>query len=136
MQDLGQYSDHPGLCIIFIIINNYIIIRAPDEGVMRLMVDNHTDKIIIRVLDYDWMKKDDILGEVLLDTSQCLNRGFLQFNLTRDGKAEKGEIVLSIEKEEQTDQSFMEIDRHQICLKINIQQAIHLRSADWVFIRE
>ena len=47
-----------------------------------------TFKVVVRAMDYDWGKKDDLLGEILLDPMQLLQSPgqAMCFPLTRKGK--------------------------------------------------
>lgn len=66
---------------------------APDEGVVEIPMSSHQNRIIVRVMDYDWCKKDDLLGETVIDIHNNLNRGFVTQTLSRNGKEEAGSTV-------------------------------------------
>lgn len=52
--------------------------------------------LIVRVCDYDWGKRDDNLGEVIIDAKKLALSGDTQtFDLTRNGKPEKGTVTLA-----------------------------------------
>lgn len=53
-------------------------------------------KLIVRVCDSDWGKKDDNLGEIILDAKELAMHGDAKtFELTRKGKPEKGTVTLA-----------------------------------------
>lgn len=68
---------------------------APDEGVMNIPIPMGEHRIIVRVMDYDWCKKDDLLGEVCVEIDSIIGRGQVEIPLTRNGHPEKGTINLS-----------------------------------------
>ncbi len=45
---------------------------APDEGVLLISLRPDQQILILQVMDYEWLKKDKILGEVYVDINQCL----------------------------------------------------------------
>lgn len=53
-------------------------------------------KLIVRVCDYDWGKKDDNLGEIILDGKELAIHGDAKtFDLTLNGKPGKGTVTLA-----------------------------------------
>lgn len=52
-------------------------------------------RLIIRVCDYDWGKRDDNLGEIVVDARDLVGKDTVTFDLTRNGKPEKGTIKLA-----------------------------------------
>lgn len=83
-------------------------------------------KLVVRAMDMDWGKKDDLLGEVLItlgdDGNLPLNGEQKSFPCTRRGKFEKGEITLTAElKEHANGDSYIDMK----CV-----QATGLRSAE------
>ena len=53
-------------------------------------------KLIVRVCDYDWGKRDDNLGEIVVDVKNLtLREDEMTFDLMRNGKPEKGNITLT-----------------------------------------
>lgn len=53
-------------------------------------------RLIVRVCDYDWGKRDDNIGEIVLDAKELASRGdAVTFDLTRNGKPEQGTITLA-----------------------------------------
>ncbi|GMI18794.1 hypothetical protein TrLO_g13327 [Triparma laevis f. longispina] len=100
-------------------------------------------KIVVRVMDYDWGKKDDLLGEILLEPLSMLLQApgsAVSFPLTRKGKKEKGEVTLSAYIEDNT-MSVQNAVQEQggapattsgmQTLKLKCHQATGLRKADW-----
>lgn len=52
-------------------------------------------KLIVRVCDYDWGKRDDNIGEVVIDARKlALSNEPITYDLTRNGKPEKGNVTL------------------------------------------
>lgn len=100
-------------------------------------------KIVVRVMDYDWGKKDDLLGEILLEPFSMLLQApgsAMSFPLTRKGKKEKGEVTLSAYIEDNTmsvqnavhEQGGAPATTSGIqTLKLKCHQATGLRKADW-----
>jgi hypothetical protein len=53
-------------------------------------------RLIVRVCDYDWGKRDDNIGEIILDAKELALRGdAVTYELTRNGKPEQGTITLA-----------------------------------------
>jgi hypothetical protein len=70
---------------------------ASGDGIMYIPC-NGTESLdlIVRVMDYDFGKRDDLLGEIVLNARELVSSEAEQsFPLTRFGKPEKGEITLS-----------------------------------------
>eukprot|EP01032_Pedospumella_encystans_P020848 gene20848-23676_t len=70
---------------------------AGGDGIMYIPCnENENLNLIVRVMDYDFGKKDDLLGEILLDANKLVSSGEASsFRLTRRGCSEKGEVTLS-----------------------------------------
>ena len=70
---------------------------AGGDGIMYIPCnENEKLNLIVRVMDYDFGKKDDLLGEILLDANKLISSGEASsFRLTRRGGSEKGEVTLS-----------------------------------------
>jgi hypothetical protein len=70
--------------------NLHINVKKGDTPPERLSV-------VLRVMDYDWGKRDDLLGEVIVTGEEllCDPGTRRKYSLTRNGKPEKGEIVVS-----------------------------------------
>mmetsp|Transcript_17046 Transcript_17046/g.31865 ORF Transcript_17046/g.31865 Transcript_17046/m.31865 type:complete len:210 (-) Transcript_17046:35-664(-) len=73
--------------------------RSHGDGTVYIPCDNNDTNMMIlavRVMDYDWGKKDDLLGEVVINAADVVRSGQMQsFPLSRNGRPEKGEVVLS-----------------------------------------
>ena len=95
---------------------------APDEGVMEITVNPSVDhEIIIRVMDYDWGKKDDLLGEAVINIRECIDRGPVEHPLMRNGKPEsKSTVTFALAMSSPTK------------IRLQILRANHLKSADWL----
>ena len=53
-------------------------------------------RLIVRVCDYDWGKRDDNIGEIVIDAKELALKGdAVTINLTRNGKPEKGTVTLA-----------------------------------------
>ena len=53
-------------------------------------------RLIVRICDYDWGKKDDNIGEIVIDAKEvAMKNDAVTYNLTRNGKPEKGTITLA-----------------------------------------
>jgi hypothetical protein len=62
----------------------------PEEG-----TNGKEMKLIVRVCDYDWGKRDDNIGEVVIDARKlALSNEPITYDLTRNGKPEKGNVTL------------------------------------------
>jgi hypothetical protein len=116
---------------------------VPYSGVMRIPCQGHEEqnlKLIVRVMDYDFGKRDDLLGEIVLDVpSLAQARQQQSFPLTRKGKPEKGEVTLSA-KWLPFDAVFPTASRsgervsmtQSMVLELTVHKATGLRKADWV----
>ena len=63
----------------------------PNEG-----SDGGPMKLIVRVCGYSWRKKDDNLGEILLDGKELAMHGDAKtYSLLRDGKPEQGTVTIA-----------------------------------------
>jgi hypothetical protein len=96
-------------------------------------------------MDYDWGKKDDLLGEVLISPESHLlpTPGQpISFPLTRKGKTEKGEVTLSCTFEDTAHAVMAGAESANInigdvstaglaVLRLKCHQATGLRKADW-----
>jgi len=69
------------------------------DGVMHIPCSAQDEKqmsLIVRVMDYDFGKRDDLLGEVVIDAAELArSKQVTSYSLTRNGKQEKGEVSLS-----------------------------------------
>jgi hypothetical protein len=119
--------------------------QIQNSGLITIPIDNLYSKqvmLIVRVLDYDWGKRDDLLGELELNAAALAESGKLQtFPLTRNGKAEQGEITLSAKivpyeaMYPMKSVSGVEVSplvyRPNV-LVLRVHQATNLRKADWI----
>lgn len=103
----------------------------PNSGGGEMLVHLDDGKVdddfvlAVRSMDYDWGKKDDLLGEILVYVARDLleNPGVQKsFPLRKKGKIHKGEITLSAEVQELRGKYF---------LRLNCHQTTGLPSADW-----
>ena len=98
--------------------------------------------LAIRVMDYDWGKKDDLLGEAWVDPQVLLmNPGTMaKFDLVRKGKPEKGSVTVSAILVDNTSSVANQIQSQgtqgnqfvvgQTVLRLVIHEATGLRKAD------
>ena len=89
------------------------------------------------VMDYDWGKKDDLLGEILLDPQVLLVQPGvpISFALNRKGKPGKGEVTLSATLTNQTQLQQTAISAGALTsgaqlLRVVCHQATGLKSGD------
>ena len=104
----------------------------PDSGAGDLTInvddqDLSSLTLAVRPMDYDWGKKDDLLGEALVKVEATLLGDAagteVSFPLRRKGKAEKGEVTLKATLET--------TKRGNKLLKLVCVKATGLRKADW-----
>lgn len=95
-------------------------------------------KLIVRVCDYDWGKKDDNVGEIVIDARElALSDEPKTFNLTRNGKQEMGNITLIADfvpthaLTPTSDRNQSSNDTSEETLVLKVLRANGLRSADW-----
>jgi hypothetical protein len=95
-------------------------------------------KLIVRVCDYDWGKRDDNLGEIVIDARDlALSYEPKTYDLTRNGRQEKGSITLvadfipslALKPAFDRDQSSMNTSEETLVLKV--LKANNLRKGDW-----
>jgi hypothetical protein len=69
---------------------------ASGDGIMYIPCnESESLEMIVRVMDYDFGKRDDLLGELVVNVSELAARGTeVSFPLTRNGRSEKGEVTL------------------------------------------
>uniref|UniRef100_A0A7S1XCE7 Arrestin C-terminal-like domain-containing protein n=1 Tax=Tetraselmis chuii TaxID=63592 RepID=A0A7S1XCE7_9CHLO len=120
---------------------------AMGEGTIYVPCDdmNAPRELIVRVMDYDWGKRDDLLGEMVLDARELVaSHEPRTYDLTRNGKSNSGahgntpKVTLS--------GSVMPLSAllpsgstgatgavvAQYCLVLEVHSCANLRSADWV----
>lgn len=125
--------------------------KTHGDGVMYIPCASSEERnlsLIVRVMDYDWGKRDDLLGEILLDVPDLARaRDIRSYPLTRFGKPEKGEVSLSarfIPAETlfpssssnfgvtSNNGNILSFATMPLCLVLTVHQATGLRKADWV----
>ncbi|KAL3941173.1 MAG: hypothetical protein SGBAC_004427 [Bacillariaceae sp.] len=127
--------DEAGENAYFEKIHNLGVLQIPCSS-----TETKSMQLIVRAMDYDWGKKDDLLGEILLDVPALANSGEKRsFPLTRNGKPGKGEMTLSA-KFLPYEAMFPMISssgtavsrdvRADYCLVLTVHQATGLRKAD------
>jgi len=95
--------------------------------------------LFIRVMDYDWGKKDDLCGEVVVDAKRLAKHGdAVSLPLWRKGKLGKGVITLSARLIPYVASSVVSdnmrdavLPNHSHILLLTVWQATDLRKADW-----
>eukprot|EP01039_Chlorochromonas_danica_P010619 gene10620-11768_t len=103
---------------------------APDEGLLSMGLPPGSDHVILRVMDYDWCKKDDLLGEVLVRVADHVGKESVELRLFRKGQQLQSSLVFRLDY----DDSLQPRDVHGQPLRglrIQLQKALNLRSADW-----
>ena len=104
--------------------------------------DAEAEKMLLccRVMDYDFGRKDDLLGELLIDAADLArSKQMLTFPLTSKGRPEKGEVVMSAKITPYS--SYFPTTSNtnvgagalpQQVLVVTVHSATGLKSADWV----
>lgn len=95
-------------------------------------------QLIIRIMDYDWGKKDNLIGESLLDIPSLVEAGTQKtYHLTKFGRPEKGEITMSAKfvpynalHPQPTQMGNANGAKHEHCLVLQVHQATRLRNLD------
>jgi hypothetical protein len=95
-------------------------------------------KLIVRVCDYDWGKKDDNVGEIVIDARElALSDEPKTYNLTRNGKPEMGNITLiadfipTLALTPTSDRSQSSNNPSKETLVLKVLRANGLRKCDW-----
>lgn len=101
----------------------------PTEGHLHMTLHKDQRFVIVRVMDYDWGVKDDLLGEYCIDINDCVGKGVLEVALQRKGKVEKGTVTFSVEWDSNIISQADSPDARRVLLKVF--RACNLRSADW-----
>jgi hypothetical protein len=101
----------------------------PNEG-----SEGRPMKLIVRVCDYDWGKKDDKLGEIILDGKELAMHGDSKtYNLMRKGKPEQGTVTLAakfVPTSAITPKSHGQTAQSQETLVLKVLKANGLRKGD------
>ena len=113
-----------------------ILIPCDDRDLGRM-------ELIVRVMDEDFGKRDDLLGELVIDAASLARSGQMQsFPLSRNGKPEKGQVVLSAKMmpfssmfptntASTTGMAVSRVALKDQCLVLTVHSATGLRRADW-----
>jgi hypothetical protein len=127
--------DNAGKDAFFDMVHNSGVIVIPCNDAKAL-------NLIVRVMDYDWGKRDDLLGEISLNVSVLAGSGRTEsFPLTRRGRPEKGEVTLSARilpfdaifpKQSRSGAGISLIASKRECLVLQVHQATGLRKADMI----
>jgi hypothetical protein len=97
----------------------------PNDGVLVMSVEDRSKQLILRVMDEDWGKRDDLLGEVLVEPERLVyecqqsSTHEVTFPLRRQGKEEKGTVTVSAR--------WLDDGR----LRLEVLRAMGLKSGDW-----
>lgn len=70
---------------------------APDEGLLSMGLPPGSDHVILRVMDYDWCKKDDLLGEVLVRVADHVGKESVELHLFRKGQQLQSTLVFRLD---------------------------------------
>ncbi len=118
--------------------------RVADSGVLYIPCDLSEEEdfiLIVRVNDYDWGKRDDLLGEILLDVPQLVNSGVQEtFQMMRNGRNEDSYITLSAKflpyeavfpTRSRSGASVSMIVKKPLCLVLRVHEAVGLRRGDF-----
>ncbi len=118
--------------------------RVADSGVLYIpcdLSDEHNLILIVRVNDYDWGKRDDLLGEILLDVPQLVNSGVKEtFQMMRNGKNEDSFITLSAKflpyeavfpTRSRSGVNVSMVVKKPLCLVLRVHEAVGLRRGDY-----
>ena len=95
--------------------------------------------LFVRVMDYDWGKKDDLCGEVVVDAKRLAQQGdAVSLPLWYKGKRGKGEITISARLIPYVASAVLPdhmrdavVPNHSHVLILTVWQATGLRKADW-----
>mmetsp|Transcript_63718 Transcript_63718/g.146576 ORF Transcript_63718/g.146576 Transcript_63718/m.146576 type:complete len:572 (+) Transcript_63718:46-1761(+) len=97
------------------------------DGDMYFRLEGSADQLTyaVRVMDYDWGKKDDLLGEAIVNVKDVLNAPAegITYQLKRNGKEEKGTVSLYARE--------MQHSGGEKLLLLRVVSALGLRKADW-----
>ncbi len=103
---------------------------APDEGILLINLPMTANILILQAMDYAWLKRDALLGEVLVDINQCVGRGQLECKLMRNGKPESGSIYFQMDWD-LSNTSTDSFGNQYRCLRLQVYRCLGLRSAEW-----
>ena len=97
-------------------------------------------RLIVRACDYDWGKKDDNIGEVVIDAKELAMYGDAKtYNLTRNGEPEEGTVTLvgsfvptsALTPGKNSTRSYVDQVQSSETLVLKVLRANGLRKADW-----
>jgi hypothetical protein len=127
--------DNAGEDALFDMVHNSGVILIPCNDAKSL-------NLIVRAMDYDWGKRDDLLGEITLNASVLAGSGRIEsFPLTRRGRPEKGEVTLSAKilpfdaifpRRSRSGAEISLLASKRECLVLRVHQATGLRKADMI----
>ena len=127
--------DNAGKDALFDMVHNSGMILMPCNDAKSL-------DLIVRVMAYDWGKRDVLLGEITINASVLAGSGRTEtFPLTRKGRPEKGEITLSAKlipfdaifpKRSRSGAEISLLASKRECLVLRVHQATGLRKADMI----
>lgn len=130
--------DNAGADALFNVVQNMGVIQIPCSSHEQ---SSSVFQLIVRVMDYDWGKKDDLLGEFLLDVPALARAGEARsYPLTRKGRPEKGEATLSAKflpydavfpTQTRTGAAISSEVSDNYCLELRVHKATGLRKADF-----
>lgn len=101
---------------------------SPNEGKLLITCDDASMSLIIRVMDEDWLSKDDLLGEVMVrDVGKLVEQGGATFDLTFKGKETKSTLTVKASWQPNSTQPHL--------LSLVAVTALGLRSADGILSR-
>jgi len=109
---------------------------SPNEGVLLIPVPRDgSQQLIMRVMDYDWGRKDDLLGEILININdtiaKCQQTGKLTFPLYKGGEVGKGKVTFMIEwSEDPIVRTSIKVHENEPVVKVKVISATGLPKAD------
>jgi hypothetical protein len=109
---------------------------APNEGVLHFPIQSATEPLVVRVMDEDYGKRDDLLGEVLIANPERLveesqsgaREVTLPLNLKGKPVKHKGTASILVIRAAWVQLPGASTPRQ---LRIECCRALHLRKADW-----
>mmetsp|Transcript_27643 Transcript_27643/g.79794 ORF Transcript_27643/g.79794 Transcript_27643/m.79794 type:complete len:682 (-) Transcript_27643:40-2085(-) len=120
--------------------------KVQGSGVILIPCDNRDIgrmELVVRVMDEDFGKRDDLLGELVIDAADLARSGQMKsFPLSRNGKPEKGQVVMSAKMTPfaslfptntaaTTGMAVSRVALKDQCLVLTVHSATGLRKADW-----
>ena len=106
---------------------------APNEGVLHIPIEDASAQLIVRVMDEDYGKRDDLLGEIVVTPKKLVEQSQdgateVILPLMRNGKtaSHKGDDSILVVKAMWVDLPGLGQRLRLVCVRAN-----HLRKADW-----